>query len=150
MKYLLIIVAMSATGAIGVFAKDDTADGYKKASPNTASSNIAEPKKLIPANGKQAASDEQKAVRTTETLERIKEKDKVLYKALTELKKKDLVAFEAVMGEILQRFHAESDKGKDGFKGKEKETGHEHLGHMPRPYQNQLDCLPDNGHNADG
>jgi hypothetical protein len=72
----------------------------------------------------------------TEMLERIKEKDKALYKGLVALKKKNLVAFEVEITKLFKIHHAESGGGKDGENGK---SGHDP---EPRPYQNQLDRLP--------
>jgi hypothetical protein len=124
MKYMLISVAMIATWATGIMAKDG-----KDETSNTASTAKAEP-------DKKEAGWEQNAAPMAEMLVRIKEKDASLYKALVELKKKSPIAFEAAMYEIFKRHHAESDKGKE----EKKVQGC--YGHKPRPYQNQLDRLP--------
>ena len=91
MKYSVIIVAMIATWATGIMAKDVKAEASKSASANK-----AELGKKEAANDQKAkAADEQKAERMTEMLERIKEKNKALYKELVALKKKNSAAFEA-------------------------------------------------------
>ncbi len=139
MKYSVILVAMIATLATGIMAKDGKVEVSKNASANK-----AEPEKKDTANDKKAkAADEQKAERMTEMLERIKETDKALYKELAALKKKKPAAFEAEMAKILKKHHAEAGGSKDGERGK---GGH---GPGPRPYQNQLDRLPERGHNTD-
>jgi len=133
MKYSVILAAMIATWATGIIAKDGKVEDSK-----TSSANKTELEKKEVGNDKKAkAADEQKAERVTEMLERIKETDKALYKALVALKKKHSAAFEAEMAEIFKKHYAESGRDNDGEKGK---GGH---GSGPQPYQNQLDRLPE-------
>lgn len=139
MKYLLISVAMIATCATGIMAKNGKVEASKNASANK-----SEPEKKATANDTKVAADAQVAERMTEMLERIKETDKALYKELAALKKKNPAAFEAEMAKILKKHHAESGGGK----ADERQKGDHGPG--PRPYQNQLDRLPERGHNADG
>jgi hypothetical protein len=130
MRYCLVIVAMSATWGTGIMAKDGKDEGA-----NTARANKAEPVK-------KGTGDEQSAECWTETRKQINEKDSARDKALVELKKTTPIALEAEMIEICKKPHVESDKKKEGDKGRGNN------GHKPRPYQNQLDRLPEKGHNT--
>jgi hypothetical protein len=138
MKYLVVIVAMSVTVVTGIMAKNEKGETTKAETPKAeVAASAAADKMDKTAKGKED--------QTTRMLEHIKENDIERYNELVVFKKKRPNAFERIMEELHKKHHAEAGKGGDGKEGNDQK----HHPHGPRPYQNQLDRLPDRRHTGD-